>query len=606
MSTSLPSHEIYSVDVPAATNFTSEFQYNFFTPDEMVAETSKLANRFLTRPSEQFDSDLIQFMTSRVPRFVVLKWTTSIAAGVAKQTTDTDAKNHTHSLLKSSTLIHDNFSKIVGEDAFASQNFVGIHLQDAELDDKIYEFVSGSFVQRSLNDTDQQGSHYRSAMYLNANTPSDVTPGFLSKAMTQFESSVGTNFFKDSVNTLSVAILDEYLAKLKDVVASVQVNNKLLHDVIDRTVKDAGSNLTTDLFSLHKQSKADQRGARLHFNSGISAQDYKSYVPYVGLQAIKSFRTRTSVEIVGYVIDKFEMLPNGTVRNYDPIIIDNPRIGLTVDLRVRYGAIYGYTIRSIASYLMPMINDETNEVQMAQVLVSSRPSPVAYMNCTERVAPPPASDLNFIWNYELDKPLIFWTFPPNSQRDIKKFQLFRRTSIKFPFELIKMWDFDDSFVKTPDRESPDLALIQYTNDPISFYIDDEFTRESKFIYTVACIDAHGFTSNYSSQFELSFDKFKNKLVKKLISHAGAPKPYPNLYLDADAFVDTIKDSGHTQMKLYFNPEYYYLYDDQGRLTPAIATQQDGGNYKFSFINLDSQKQQIVNVGIDSRLTNKPQ
>jgi hypothetical protein len=78
-----------------------------------------------------------------------------------------------------------------------------------------------------------------------------------------------------------------------------------------------------------------------------------------------------------------------------------------------------------------------------------------------------------------------------------------------------------------------------------------------------------------------------------------------MYLEADAFVNTIRDAGHTRMKLYFNPEYYYISDDMNRLQPAVAMKQDNGRYKLSLINLDVQKQQIVDVTIDNKMTSKP-
>jgi hypothetical protein len=119
---------------------------------------------------------------------------------------------------------------------------------------------------------------------------------------------------------------------------------------------------------------------------------------------------------------------------------------------------------------------------------------------------------------------------------------------------------------------------------------------------VCCIDAHGLTSNYGAQFEIWFDQFKNQLMKRLVSHSGAPKPYPNMYLEADAFVDTIKVNGPTsrRLKLYFNPEYYAIENSDGNLQKVVSTVQDGGCYKFQFINVDSQKSQIVTVNVDDR------
>ncbi len=85
----------------------------------------------------------------------------------------------------------------------------------------------------------------------------------------------------------------------------------------------------------------------------------------------------------------------------------------------------------------------------------------------------------------------------------------------------------------------------------SVYRDLDFSKESQYIYTVACVDARGFTSNYASQHMVSFDRTTNKLKTKLVSKRNAPKPYPNIYLNQDLFADTMSDSGHTRLRVFF-------------------------------------------------------
>jgi hypothetical protein len=118
---------------------------------------------------------------------------------------------------------------------------------------------------------------------------------------------------------------------------------------------------------------------------------------------------------------------------------------------------------------------------------------------------------------------------------VKKFQVFRRASIDEPFQLLKMYDFDDSEIKAEENETVFQGLVEVQSNPSTLYIDPDFKKDSKFIYAVVSIDAHGLTSNYSDQFEVTFDRFKNRVIKKRISASGAPKPYPNMYLSADTF-----------------------------------------------------------------------
>jgi hypothetical protein len=221
------------------------------------------------------------------------------------------------------------------------------------------------------------------------------------------------------------------------------------------------------------------------------------------------------------------------------------------------------------------------------------------------VPPPPPADFNLAWDYGERALRCSWNLPPNPQQDIKYIQLFRRKSIADPFQLIKMWDFNDTNTIVPLAEYPLPELVVKSPSFVGFFLDREFSKESNYIYAVAAIDAHGLTSNYSIQFQVSFDKFANRLVKRLISISGAPKQYPNAYLNADTFVDTMKDSGHTTMRVVFNPEYLKLTQGDGTDLGLLKTDKQGGKYRIQLINLDLQSQQALDITIeDSRKTAK--
>jgi hypothetical protein len=106
------------------------------------------------------------------------------------------------------------------------------------------------------------------------------------------------------------------------------------------------------------------------------------------------------------------------------------------------------------------------------------------------------------------------------------------------------------------------------------------------------------TSSYGEQYEVSFDRFKNRMVLKRISASGAPKAYPNMFLLSDTFLDSIVSSGYRTLKIVFDPERYLVHDSKGNDLKFMATSQKGGSYRFQFINLDLQKQQDVNIAID--------
>ncbi len=56
MSTSLPSKEIISVDIPEVKEFSANFRYNYFVPNEAVSEDpTSTPKSILERQSENFD-----------------------------------------------------------------------------------------------------------------------------------------------------------------------------------------------------------------------------------------------------------------------------------------------------------------------------------------------------------------------------------------------------------------------------------------------------------------------------------------------------------------------------------------------------------------------
>ena len=72
---------------------------------------------------------------------------------------------------------------------------------------------------------------------------------------------------------------------------------------------------------------------------------------------------------------------------------------------------------------------------------------------------------------------MMWSFPPNSQRDVKRFQVFKRTTVDEPFELLIEYDFDDSEVPEPRTETPKSSSVIFLKDPLTYYVDDEFIAE---------------------------------------------------------------------------------------------------------------------------------
>ena len=80
-------------------------------------------------------------------------------------------------------------------------------------------------------------------------------------------------------------------------------------------------------------------------------------------------------------------------------------------------------------------------------------------------------------------------------------------------------------------------------------------------------------------------------------------------MNEDTFQDCIKVSGYDRIKLVFNPEYFKVLKtiDHGSAGGGFVEERDlkllafdlkDPKYKFHFINVDNQKDQVVNVKLD--------
>jgi len=152
------------------------------------------------------------------------------------------------------------------------------------------------------------------------------------------------------------------------------------------------------------------------------------------------------------------------------------------------------------------------------------------------------------------------------------------------------------------------------NRPKKIYTDYRFNISNSPIYALASVDAHGMTSNLSKQLQFTYNKRKNTISVKLISIGGAPKHYPNIYINRDTFVDIMKSSGKNRMNVFFNPEYYQVFKnniDENNQTEIIneknlnliAANAIKPTYSIQILNIDNQKDQIINIRVKDESSN---
>ena len=363
----------------------------------------------------------------------------------------------------------------------------------------------------------------------------------------------------------------------------IQINNKVLNYCLKSSLEKPTTPFSNEIKEILDSSLTKQNNSISNQNSQfISEEDYQhSITEFVKLKPSNTLNFNPSIELIGYVISKHKQeLGTPTYTQEEDVVINNIDISSFDDTNVLYGYNYIYEIKTVALVTV-LVFDETNTTLEASFLVSSDPVFTSHIETTESTPPPCPADFEIVWDYNQKAPLLKWCLTVNPQRDIKKFQVFKRKTINEPFELIKMYDFDDSEIKTVYFETPEEKLIE--NNFSCFFLDKEFNDSG--IYTLCSIDAHGMSSNYSMQFEVTFNKFLNKIKTKLISHSGAPKPFPNAYILIDAFVDTIKTEGHSKLSLYFNPEFTKVVNVNNTDVGLLKSK-----YCLQILNTDLQKQ----------------
>lgn len=581
---SLPSKNAAILDVPEVPSMTAEFQYFYWTADEYENGLGSSQASLQQLPSETFDASFVS-ITRKIPRLIKLNWRPVIL-------------NRDASKPQNPIKIRNFLEKLHSEETFTSNDFTTFHYQDSGADLRLKFFVDR--FASLLPNLENANSADEMIGLINSQTTDQVSAQFLAEIISNL-SRQGVEF-RDRTQAVNST-----LERLKNVALNTRLNNRLLVPIAKTVKEDSvgvfSDELSSDTFS--NQIQMIQNSAVSNANSNLlSPLDYEFEVlSYVGYRPVDTNGYEPSVESLGYLIEKREVRSDGSQEQHHPIVVENTFISTTYDGQVRYNSVYYYRIRAVYLVEVRAVDERTKQNLLVSFLVGSKFTPEKKVVTTENIPPPPPADFNVAWDYGERALRCTWNLPTNPQQDIKYIQLFRRKSIADPFQLIKMWDFNNTHTRVALSEYPLPDLVERVPAFVGIHLDREFGKDSNYIYAVAAIDAHGFCSNYSLQFQVGFDRFENRLVKKLVSVSGAPKQYPNAYLNADTFVDTIKDSGHTSIRVVFNPDYIDVLNGNGADMKLLKTSRVNGKYRLQLINVDLQAQQNVDITLqDSRLT----
>ena len=513
----------------------------------------------------------------------------------------------------SSFKIADNLENLNFEKAIASNYFSSLNLRDDQIDRSFYYALEGSqaFFGTSAND---EGEHADELTRLGVTGEAAFGPSgqIVREALTNIQAQ-GVRYAETDVRE---SVAQEALNGVRYIDFNMNLNNLVLKNVIMGSGEDKTNIYQDEVFSVYGDAEFAQEKTIASIDpTTISSDEYEPTMKLVDTVSNESTYGdfQESSIPVGYYIDKYEIVQTGdgtnidsfVIEKKDPVILENYGLKSFQDTAIKYGSVYVYVVRTVVLTRFECIQRDLSGESEDQIVLAIAPVCSGGLQrrivCKEYIPPNPPQNIKFSWDYDNDCLLIFWENAVNPQRDTTRYQIFRRKNIHFPFTIVQELDFDQSTSKVSPVETVTSDKITKIPRAVKYYRDSTFGKDSEYIYTIASQDAHGFTSNYASQFLVSYDRVKNKVKTSLVSRSGAPKPYPNIYLERDLFVDTMRDSGHSRMRIFFNPDYSDVIktvdDAETDTIESTSLNHIAKNYKIQIINVDDQMSKVININV---------
>lgn len=612
--TPAPSRPVNKINIPEVKDPQAKFIYNYFTRDEKIRPDSvKLSNRIVSLEASNTDEIFYRVKNKKLARLVRIEFKppnvpAELTGKFTLENKDFDLKNALDS--------------IIVEGANSDKIFTGVEIIDTGKENKLYTMLNGALFFNELNSSTNSNREAISNLYdvladkgglkgqdkkvlfeSFKNFTPNPAPGVSQYMLAPSDVSPEVSAFaNDPIGKQSISVQFNNLM-MTDVISSVIIPDNVFQDEIRSLIapsKDIKNELISSIPPVNTLRELD-------YELQVKAVDMEEL--NLGGSASASFLKKyPKIKFAGYLIEKYEVLPDGTTEFLGRLYVKEHTTNYVVDSEVRYGGTYTYKIRTVcqvkAIVHTEQINAACSQSLLATCFMASE-GKLFSVNCLERIPPPPPTNLRATFDFETLVPRISWQFPVNKQRDIKRFQIFKRFSINEPFVLLHEYDFDNSLIKTPVAEVASSEKVIVMNRPRTYYIDTSHKEGEKPIYAIACVDAHGMSSNFSPQVMVERDRYTNVVKRTIISRANAPKPYPNIYLNTDTFKDAIKVSGYDRVHLIFDPEFYRVMRNEpdpknnaGRLERdlnLLAIDNENFRYKFHFINIDNQLDQTVNI-----------
>lgn len=541
------------VSLTPPSNLKATFQYNYYVSDESTTE-----NSFFDKP----------------PREVRLSFDRLNLASDEVEGSDEAYKTFVN-----------NLEKIHSVEDISTMKNTQVSIQDTGLLSRSYESI-----QRSAKIRKIEGNPTDKSLKLSNYLQDLVDPDVL-QALAVNYNSLSTDFISNNK-----ALPQEKFQFATGLQVSMNLDDKVVSNIFEfsETSTPSRSPVAAGLLSkalLQRQTDARKESPKL------STKDFTSAFSVVSFE--ESFSPTSSNAIrVGYIVERIEELSNGKREKKIIAALKNSANSFT-DYKIKYGSRYSYLVSSVYLFIISSISLTTNDCGRSGVLISSLPSNIATVTTEETVPPQPPGDIRFHYDHSQGELTIRWEFPVDKTNDITRFQLFRRKKLTDPFTLIKEFDFDKSLIVAKRNDAPLPINIKKSDYPIRRFVDYDFGKNSEYIYALCSVDAHGYVSNYSSQYKVSYNRKINNLEIKSMSQSGAPRPYPNLYVNVSETLtlDSITTSKISSLDFTFDPEYLKVTNEADNDLNFLQYEEDGTKYYVTVIDTTRAQQILIPISI---------
>jgi hypothetical protein len=564
MKSSLNSNVLAAVGLSQPTDLSVRFVYSYYVPEEAATE------------------DTTPYADSKEgrPRSVILNFT---APSLAENEVLGDFSDY--------AILVNDVDRVHSVEDVPNMPNTYITLQDTGLLSRATDAISRSCSLRGI-----EGNPTDKALSLSNQLSGSIDQNTMQKLAVNF-SSLNTSFYTEN------AIIDsEKYAEASGFPVTVLTYDKISAEILAKS-EIASPDRSPVQAGLTSKYLLDRQDAARNALPTISGEEFTSILSPISFFERKTSRGYTPIDRrmrrAGYLIERVEERSSGERSKFLVGVIDS-QTNSFIDYNVRYGSRYSYTVRAAYSVQVPEVLLKRNDSIASRVLFASSPSNIATVTTEEYVPPPPPGDIRFNFDHTKSELAVRWEFPVNRSRDVTRFQLFRRRSLSEPFTLLKEFDFDQSVIEFKRIEAPLPVNVVKSKQPIRRALDYDFGRSSDYIYAVCCVDAHGYVSNYSAQYRVSFNRRLNNIVVKCVSPPNAPRPYPNLYvnLPGTLTLDSITRTGLTSMNVVFDPEYLKVTDRLGNDLEFVKYDSEGAKYYVNVIDTTRAEQVTVPIAIE--------